>query len=94
MPEKKPTSYGRSKTGVELTEATLDRMAAEAEAGLDVAKLRPRRGRPTMGSSAAGTLPVRLEPELRQALDARAAADDKSVSEIVREALRKYLKVS
>lgn len=38
MTEKKK-SYGRSKSGVELTDEVLDRMADEAEAGLDVAKL-------------------------------------------------------
>ena len=95
MPEnKEPISYGRSKTGVELTDEVLDRMAAEAEAGLDVTKLRPRRGRPAMGSSPAAALPVRLEPELRRALDDRAEAEHKTASEIVREALREYLKVS
>ena len=40
----------------------------EAQAGLDVTRLRRRPGRPAMGSGPA-TFPVRLEPELRQALD-------------------------
>lgn len=38
--------YGRSKTGVELTEEVLDRMAEDAEAGLDVTRLRRRPGPP------------------------------------------------
>jgi len=92
MPERK--SYGRTKAGVELTEDVLDRMADEAEQGVDVAKLRRRPGRPAMGSAPAESFPVRLEPELRQALDERAAADETTASEIVREALRRYLKVS
>jgi hypothetical protein len=92
MPERK--SYGRSKAGVELTEDVLDRMADEAQQGLDVAKLRRRPGRPAMGSAPAESFPVRLEPELRQALDERAAADETTASEVVREALRRYLKVS
>lgn len=91
MPEKKPGSYGRSKSGTELTEDALERMAAEAEAGLDVTKLRRRPGRPSMGSGPADTLPVRLDPELRSALDERAAADGTTVSEIARRALRRYL---
>ena len=66
-------SYGRSKAGVELTDKVLDRMADEAEAGLDLTKLRRRPGRPAMGSGPADTLPVRLDPELREALDQRAA---------------------
>lgn len=86
-------SYGRSKSGVELTEDAIARMAAEAERGLDVTKLR-RRGRPRMGSAPAEALPVRLEPELRKAVDERAAADNTTASEVVREALRRYLEAS
>jgi hypothetical protein len=92
MPER--TSHGRSTAGVELTEDVLDRMADEAEDGLDITKLRRRPGRPAMGSAPAESFPVRLEPELRQALDERAAADDTTASEVVREALRRYLRVS
>ena len=42
--------------------------------GLDITKLRRRPGRPAMGSGPADSFPVRLEPELRHALDERAAA--------------------
>ena len=93
MAEDKRT-YGHSKTGVELTDNVLQQMAEEAEAGLDVTKLRRRPGRPSMGSGPAETLPVRLEPELRRAVDDRAAKDHTTASDIVREALREYLKVS
>jgi hypothetical protein len=92
MADKK--TYGRSKSGVELTDENLQKMADEAEAGLDVTKLRRRPGRPPMGSGPADTLPVRLEPELRKAVDDRAARDHTSASDIVREALRRYLNVS
>ncbi len=92
MAEKRKT-YGSSKAGVELTEETLDRMAAEAEQGLDVTKLRRRAGRPPMGEGPAETLPVRLDPALRTAVDERASADKTTASEVVREALRRYLKV-
>ncbi len=85
-------SHGRSKAGVELTDDVLEQMADEAEVGLDVAKLRRRPGRPTMGSGPAETLPVRLDPELRRALDDRAAADHTTASDVVREALRRHLK--
>lgn len=90
MAEKK--TYGRSKAGVELTDDVLDRMASEAEAGLDVSKLRRRPGRPAMGSAPAETLPVRLDPELRRAVDDRAAKEQTTASDVVREALRRYLK--
>ena len=92
MPDAK--SHGRSKAGVELTDEVLDRMADEAEEGIDITKLRRRPGRPAMGSAPAEPFPVRLEPELRRALDERAAVDDTTASEVVREALRRYLKVS
>jgi Ribbon-helix-helix protein, copG family len=90
MTEKK--SYGRTKAGVELTDDVLDRMANEAEAGLDIAVLKRRPGRPSMGSGPADTLPVRLEPELRRAVEERAAVDHTTASDVVREALRHYLK--
>jgi hypothetical protein len=67
-------------------------MAQEAEAGLDVTKLRRRPGRPAMGSGPAESLPVRLDPELRKALDDRAVEEHTTASDIVREALRRYLK--
>jgi hypothetical protein len=87
-------THGRSKAGVELTDEVLERMAREAEAGLDVTSLRRRPGRPAMGSGPAETLPVRLEPELRKAVEDRATADDTTASDVVRTALRRYLEVS
>jgi hypothetical protein len=89
MTEKK--SAGRTKSDVELTDDVLDQMAKEAEAGLDLSKLRRRPGRPSMGSGPADTLPVRLDPELRKAVDERAVADHTTASDVVREALRHYL---
>ena len=86
------TSHGRSRAGVDLTDEVLERMAEEAEAGLDATKLRRRPGRPAMGSGPADTFPVRLDPELRRAVDDRAAADHTTASDVVREALRRYLK--
>lgn len=89
-----PRSHGLSATGVELTDEVLERMAQEAEAGLDVTQLRRRPGRPAMGSGPADPFPVRLDPELRAALDERATSDDTTASDVIREALRRYLKVS
>jgi Ribbon-helix-helix protein, copG family len=92
MAVEKSKSYGRSKAGAELTDDVLNRTAQEAEAGLEVSKLRRRPGRPAMGSGPADALPVRLDPELRRAVDERAAAEHTSSSEVVRNALRRYLK--
>jgi CRISPR-associated endonuclease/helicase Cas3 len=87
-------SHGRNETGVELTDEVLERMAEEAEEGLDIAKLRRRPGRPAMGSGPADSVPVRLDPELGKALDDRAAADNATASDVVRQALRCYVEVS
>ncbi len=92
MPEGK--SYGRSKAGVELTHEVLDRMADEAEQGLDVTRLRRRPGRPAMGIGRGRVVPGSARARALPALDERAAADEMTASEVVREALRRYLKVS
>jgi predicted transcriptional regulator len=47
-----------------------------------------------MGSGPAEVVPVRLDPELRAAVEARANADDTTTSEIIREALRRFLHVA
>jgi hypothetical protein len=94
MPMADKKTFGRTKAGVELTEELLDRMAQDAEAGLDISKLRRRPGRPAMGSGPADTLPVRLDPELRKAVHERATADHTTASAVVREALRHYLRAS
>jgi CRISPR-associated endonuclease/helicase Cas3 len=69
-------------------------MAAEAEAGLDVTKLRRRPGRPRMGSAPAKPLPVRFEPELREAIEQRAEEEGVTAGEVVRRAVRDYLRAS
>jgi hypothetical protein len=53
-----------------------------------------RRGRPPMGSGPADVVPVRIDPELREAIEARAEADHTTTSEIIREALRRFLDVA
>lgn len=85
-------SYEKSRSGVELTEDVIEGMAAEAEAGLDVTKLRRRPGRPLMGSAPADPLPVRFEPELREAIEHRAEEEGVTAGEVVRRAVRDYLK--
>jgi hypothetical protein len=89
-----PSHVVGTSRGKPITDAEIEQMAAEAEAGYDVAALRPRGGRPLMGSGPAEVVPVRLDPELRAAVEARAEADDTTTSEIIREALRRYLHVA
>lgn len=87
-----PRSYGTSRSGVELTDEVIERMADEAEAGLDISKLRRRPGRPSMGTEPAKALPVRFDAELRQAIERRAETEGVSAGEVVRRALREYLR--
>jgi predicted transcriptional regulator len=47
-----------------------------------------------MGSGPADVVPVRIDPELREAIKARAEADRTTTSEIIREALRRFLDVA
>lgn len=82
----------RTSGGVPVTHDVIERLAEEAEAGYDVATLRRRGGRRPLGS--AEVVPVRLDPELRAALAARAGAEDTSASEVIRQALRAWLHVA
>jgi len=81
-----------TKTGKVLTDADIEAMADEAEGSHDVAVLQQRRrGRPLLGSGPADVVPVRLDPDLRAALEARAEAEETTASEIIRRALRSYV---
>jgi Ribbon-helix-helix protein, copG family len=80
--------------GVPVTEELVAQLAAEAEAGYDVTTLRRRGGRQPLGSAPAAVVPVRLDPELRDALNARAESDHTTASDIIRQALRAWLHVA
>ncbi len=85
-----------TKTGLILTDADVDQMgeqAARADVDIEVLKAR-RRGRPLLGSGPAEVVPVRLDPDLKAALEARAEAEDTNSSEVIRRALRAYLDVA
>lgn len=75
----------------------LDALAVEVEAtDYDVETLKQQRrpGRPPMGSGPADVVPVRIDPELRAAIEARAEAEATTTSAVIREALRKFLDVA
>ena len=89
-----PRVYGHTRSGQPITDADIEALAAEAEAGYDVDLLiarRPKRGRPALGSSAVSVESVRLDPELRGELLERARSEGTTTSEIIREALRRFL---
>jgi hypothetical protein len=92
-----PRVYGHTRAGRPITDIDVEALAAEAEAGYDVDELitrRPKRGRPALGSSPASVESVRLDPELRQELIDRARADATTTSEVIREALRRFLRAA
>jgi hypothetical protein len=90
--KKRKKTYGRTPSGVLITDELIEKLAAKAEAGFDVEEtLRRRRGRPPMGSGPSTVESVRLDPELRGALADRAQRDGEATSSVIRKALRRYL---
>jgi hypothetical protein len=77
-----------------VSDDEIQALADEAEAGFDLSLLKRRPGRPALGDAPAQVFPVRLDPALRSALEDRAETDHTSASDIVRAALRAYLKVA
>lgn len=86
----------KTATGRTLSDADLEAIGEEVEhAEYDIETLKARRrGRPLMGSAPAEVVPVRLDPELKSAVDTRAKAEHLSASEIIRRAIRSYLDVA
>ncbi len=74
--------------GVPVTEEQIAAWAAEADAGYDVQELKRRgRGRPGRGAEPSQVVALRLTAAELAELDARAAREGKSRSEVIREAL-------
>jgi hypothetical protein len=91
----KKRTYGKTASGVPITDELVGELAEKAEAGYDVDEmLRSRGGRPPIGSAAASVESVRLDPELREALIQRARRDHETTSSVIRKALRTYLDVA
>ncbi len=78
-----------------ITDADIDALADEAERGYDPVEIiarRGKRGRPTLGGAGPSTVEsVRLDPELNDEVAERAKRDGVSTSDVIREALRRYL---
>ena len=93
MTEKRKTY--KTNSGKGLTDLDIEAMADEAESGYDVEALKSRRrGRPMLGTAPSEVVPVRLDPDLKQAVEARAEAEKTTTSEIIRRALRRFLHVA
>lgn len=83
----------RTRAGQVLTESDIARNAAEVETTeYDIEELKTRRrGRPLLGQAPSEVVTVRINPELRAAVSARAEKDGTTVSAIHREALCRFL---
>ncbi len=81
-----------TKQGTVLTEAEIQRLADEADAGYDLTKAR-RAGRPSLDGSRKHSphISFRTPAELRAKAEQRAAKEGKTVSQLAREAFEKYL---
>jgi predicted HicB family RNase H-like nuclease len=81
-----------TKSGRRLTNADLERMADEAERGFDPSTFRHSRGRPALeaGATASPRIAVRLPRSLHRRVTLRAAAEGRSVSQVVRDLLESY----
>jgi CRISPR-associated endonuclease/helicase Cas3 len=89
--------YGHTRSGKSITDKEIETLGAEAQSGYDVDELlarRGKRGRPALGSAPASVESVRLDPELRDQLLERAKAEGITTSEVIREALRRFLKAA
>jgi len=79
---------GETIGGEPVTDGQISAWAAEAESGYDVAALTRRgRGRPGRGAVASQVVALRLTEEELADIDARAAREGKTRSEVIREAL-------
>jgi predicted HicB family RNase H-like nuclease len=83
----------RAKSGAEMDPATVDALASEAERGYDLAGARRRRvGRPSLaGRGPSPRVSFRTTPELYRAAQRRAKQEGRSVSELAREAVARYV---
>jgi Ribbon-helix-helix protein, copG family len=90
-----PTKPYVTKTGRVLSDAAIDALADDVAGAIDVETLKPRRrGRPPLAGGPADVVPVRLDANLRAAVEERAANDHTTTSDVIREALRRYLDVA
>jgi hypothetical protein len=83
----------KTKSGTLLTTKDVNRLADEAERGYDLTKAkRIRTGRPSLGNGGSSPrVQVRVDAQLARALRSQARKEKRSVSEIARTALRRYV---
>jgi hypothetical protein len=85
--------YPRTKSGLEVTPEVADALADEAERGYDLSKAKRQFvGRPSLsGNGISPRMSFRITPELYLALEERAEREGRSVSDLAREAVARYV---
>ena len=88
------TQQPKTKSGNEIDSEIADTLATEAERGYDLSKARRRRvGRPSLGGHGASPrVSFRTTPELYRAAQRRAKQEGRTVSDLAREAVARYVK--
>jgi hypothetical protein len=83
-----------SRAGVEITPEIADALADEAERGYDLSKAKRRLvGRPSLsGSGASPRMSFRTTPELYRAAQKQAEEEGRSISDLAREAVSRYVR--
>jgi hypothetical protein len=84
----------KTKKGTKLSKAAVDNLASEAEAGYDLSKAKHQRvgpGRPSLAEGESPRISYRVAPVLFDRAKKRAKAEGRTVSEVAREALQKYV---
>jgi Ribbon-helix-helix protein, copG family len=84
----------KTKSGAEITPKLADALADEAKRGYDLSKARRRRvGRPSLaGHGKSPRMSFRTTPDLYRAVQKRAKEEGRSVSDLAREAVARYVK--
>ena len=82
-----------TKSGRRLTQADLERLADEAERGYDLSRWVHKRGRPALepGDEHSPRIAVRVPRSLHEKVETLAAAEGRSVSDVVRGLLEGYV---
>jgi CRISPR-associated endonuclease/helicase Cas3 len=88
--QKKP----KTKSGTAITPQVAEALASEAERGYELSKARRRRvGRPSLGRHGASPrVSFRTTPELHRAAQRQAKKEGRTVSDLAREAVARYVK--
>ncbi len=84
----------KSKKGMKLSKAAVDKLASEAETGYDLSTANRQRvgpGRPSLGEGESPRISYRVAPALFERAKKKAKSEGRTVSEVAREALQKYV---